>query len=253
MLKNDILAWIAEKATLAQSGDVVNIIIESHGNKVGGIVLGEYKLYPQELAKGLRDFKDEVQVNVVTGVCYGSIFVDYMRAEGQYYRYVQAAEDSGTIAYGMSRSVSGRVRNSRFSQTVCVSLAQLYLQEVHGNQRMSVGQYELSVRDQMMRNVTPNQRLTNPLSYHGAPTSLLSIVNSLIFRDAIDVCMIRQSRIGVDESSGHHSTSICAKQSFILLLGLLLPERPSPRPRLYLTTSSQSAILNPRSLTMIPQ
>ena len=187
VLKNDILAWIAEKATLAQSGDVVNIIIESHGNKAGGIVLGEYKLYPQELAKGLRGFKDEVQVNVVTGVCYGSIFVDYMRAEGQYYRYIQAAEDSGTIAYGMSPSVSGRVRNSRFSQAVCVSLAQLYLQEVHGNQRMSVGQYELSVRDQMMRNVTPNQRLTNPSSYHGAPTSLLSIVNSLIFRDAIDV------------------------------------------------------------------
>ena len=66
----------------------------------------------------------------------------------------------------------------------------MYLQEVHGDQRMSVGQFELSVKDRMMRNVTPNtpsHQLTRPASYHGAPTSLLSVVNTLIFRDAIDV------------------------------------------------------------------
>lgn len=187
VLKDDILAWIAEKARLANSGDVVNIIIESHGSQGGGIRLGEYRLYPPHFAAALRDFKDEVQVNVITGVCYGSLLVKAIRADGQYYRYIQAAEDSGTPAYGMSRSVSGRVRNSRFSQAVCVSLAQMYLQEVHQDQKMSVGQYELSVKDQMMRNITPNFQVTNPSSYHGSPTSLTSHVNTMIFRDSVDV------------------------------------------------------------------
>lgn len=43
-LKDDTIAWIAAKSALAKSGDVINIILESHGREGGGVVLGEYVL-----------------------------------------------------------------------------------------------------------------------------------------------------------------------------------------------------------------
>ena len=105
-LKEDTLAWIVQKTTLAESGDVVNIILESHGCVGGGVKLGEYTIWPHELTKAIGEFKEVVQVNIITGACYGGTFVDIMRAEGQYYRYVQAAESEGGVAYSTTRSVS---------------------------------------------------------------------------------------------------------------------------------------------------
>jgi len=114
-----------------------------------------------------------------------------MRAEGQYYRYVQAAEDQGGPAYSTTRSASNCIRNSRFSQAVCMSLARL---DLHGLQsdpsnasQIRVAAHELTIKEQMLRNITPNQTVTEPTSYHGNPTSLQTTVATMIFRDSVDV------------------------------------------------------------------
>ncbi|KAL9098560.1 MAG: hypothetical protein Q9163_005805 [Psora crenata] len=190
-LKDDTLAWIVSKTALAKSGDVVNIILESHGRSGGGVVLGEYVLWPQELINATRGFNEEVQVNIITGACYGGTFMDVVRAEGQYYRYVQVAESQGDVAYSATRSISNRIRNSRFSQAFCMSLARL---DVHGLQgepstasQIRVVDHELFVKEQMLRNITPNGTATEPPSYHGDPVSLQTIMTTMIFRDSVDV------------------------------------------------------------------
>ena len=192
VLKDDTLAWIASKTALAKSGDVVNIIFESHGARGGGVCLGEFVLWPLELIRAIGEFQDEVQVNIITGACFGGHFVDAMRAEGQYYRYVHAAENQGSVAYAASRSVSDRIRNSRFSQAVCMSLAKMDLPGLVPRSsapppQIRVADHELFVREQMVRNITPNGVATIPSSYHGNPVSLQLVVTTMIFRDSIDV------------------------------------------------------------------
>ena len=177
-LKGDTLAWIADKKTRAKPGDVVNIILESNGCRGGGVMLGEYALWPQELIRATGEFEDEVQVNIITGACYGGTFVDVMRAEGQYYRYVQAAKSEGGYSWSATRSVSNRLRNSRSSQAFCMSLARMNfpgLQSQSGPianpavSQIRVANHELFMRDQMIRNITPGQTVTEPPSYHGGP------------------------------------------------------------------------------------
>lgn len=191
-LKEDVLQWIKEKASVAEPGDVINIIFDCPGVAGGGLCLGSFILWPRELIAAIAAFKDEVQVNIITNACYGSTLVGALRASGQYYRYAQAAEDQASLSYSASRSVSNRFRNMRFAQAVVMALARLDLPGVVGggpSGQVRLMDQEIFIKNQMLRNLTPNQgaQATNPSSYQGSPTSMQSIVRNMIFRDSIDV------------------------------------------------------------------
>lgn len=191
-LKDDVLQWIKEKASVAESGDVINMIFDCHGSRGGGLSLGDFTLWPRELITAIAAFKDEVQVNIITNACYGSTFVGALRASGQYYRYAQAAEDQEGVSYAASRSVSNRFRNMRFAQAVVMALARLDLPGVVGrgpSGQVRLMDQEIFIKNEMLRNLTPNHAAyaTNPSSYQGSPTSMQSVVKNMIFRDSIDV------------------------------------------------------------------
>lgn len=132
VLKDQVLQWIMDKAAVAESGDVVNMIFCSHGSSGGGLSLGKYTLRPAAILDALGVFKEEVQVNLITNACYGSTFVGAMEARGQYYRYIQAAEGAQGLSYASSRSVSNRHRNMRFAQAVVMALARLDIPGITG-------------------------------------------------------------------------------------------------------------------------
>ena len=190
-LKDDLLRWIMEKAYQARSGDVVNIVLECHGAMGGAIRLGDHRLWPVDFIVALRAFRDEVHVNIITGACYGGMFVNAMRAEGQFYRYVQAAESTDSLAYGQSRSVSRRTRNSRFSQAFCMSLAKMDFPGLSSSTSVGTNyrvlDHENFVKEQIIRNITPNYTATLPLSYFGDPANLQNIMRTMFFRDSVDI------------------------------------------------------------------
>ena len=53
--------------------------------------------------------------------------------------------------------------------------------------RYNLANHELFVKEQMIRNITPNGHITEPASYHGHPVSLQTIMETIIFRDSVDV------------------------------------------------------------------
>lgn len=189
-LKDEVLAWIARKIIVAKSGDVVNIIVEAHGGRKGCLVLGDNQLYNVTLRDAIKGFKDEVQVNIITGACYSGRLVESIRAASQYHRYIQAATAPTEIAYSDSRSISGRFRNSRFAQACVMSLTRMQLP---GTMDLSVPpqcrilEHENMVQDLMQRKVSPGNKLSRPTSYHGEPVTLQTAASHLLFRDHIDV------------------------------------------------------------------
>jgi len=185
-LKMEVLTWIRERKNLAESGDVVNILFACHGSATGGAMrIGDSLLWPGELKSHLRSTKDEVQVNMITTACYSGHLVNAIKADNQDFRYVQSAAASDEMGWSLDRSVSNRLRSSRFTQAFCLSLAKFTLPGFQG--QYQVIEHENAVKQETIRNITPAANVSNPQSYHGAPVHLGTSMASLIFRNCIDV------------------------------------------------------------------
>lgn len=188
-LLEKVQSWIVEKQTLAEDGDIVNIILEGHGCKGGGeLIIGKNWIHPSVLSNLLRNFKVGVQVNAVSGACYSGRFVDIIKTSGQTQRYVAAASPGESKAYATTRSISNRVRNSRFSQAFVQSLAKVNLP---GRTRRQITwrlkDHEAFMKEELMRNLTPGGTVSEPQFYASEPLDGMTVVEDMIFCDKIDV------------------------------------------------------------------
>ena len=185
-IKDDVLQWLRTKADEAVSGDAVNVFFLCHGSRTS-LVLGDHKLFPAEIIPAMRAFRAEVQVNFVTSACYGGTFADWVRLDGQYYRYVETAAQATEVAYTVTRSVSNRFRNTRFTQAFCRSLARATLPGVLPRTPWRIVDHENFMMEQMLRKITPGASISHPTSYQGAPTNFQTVVETMMFRDHVDV------------------------------------------------------------------
>ena len=188
VLKQEVLNWINGKIQDAKPRDVVNIIFESHGQRNGaGVILGKHRLFPPEVTALLRQFKDGVQVNMISGACFSGGFVDAIRADNQSHRYIASATTSSEAAHATTRSISNRTCNSRFSQAFVASFARIQLPGVQQQPVIRVEDHEAFMTNQLKRNITPGSQPDTHQSYYSAPITLQTAVEDMVFRDKIDV------------------------------------------------------------------
>ncbi|KAL8830119.1 MAG: hypothetical protein Q9170_005879 [Blastenia crenularia] len=192
-LKDEIIKWISQKASVAVPGDVVYVIIECHGSgKSFTLMVGSNKLLPVELRNLIGKFKDGVQVNMISGACHSGAIVDAFEASGQKSRHVAAACSADEVATTY-RSVSNRTRNSRFRQAFCQSLARIQLPGVPQQQqppKITLGDHEQWMRTMTWRNISPkhaNGKQSDTYTSYNEPDELSMLVQAMIFREKADI------------------------------------------------------------------
>lgn len=187
-LLSKVEEWIKDKEQKARPGDTVNLFFESHGTSKGELQLGDRRLHCYVLRDWISGFKHGVQINAISGACYSGKFLDVIKSSNQKDRYFAAAASSDQKALSATRSVSNRIRNSRFSQAFVQSLAKVSLP---GRARRQITwrlmDHEGYMRNQLMRNLTPTGKVVEPQFYATAPLDGMTLVEELIFRDKIDV------------------------------------------------------------------
>jgi hypothetical protein len=82
---------IREKKQQAETGDVVNIILEGHGDRNGCYYIGDRRPHPYIFRDLIADFNEGVQVNAISGACYSAKFIDAIKTSNQRDRYFTAA------------------------------------------------------------------------------------------------------------------------------------------------------------------
>ena len=187
VLKDEVWRWINQTAAEANVGDVVNMIFECHGKRGGGLCLGSNAVYPHEFAEGLRQFKVGTQVNMISGACYSGSFVDIISAENQLHRYIAAATSATQPAKATTRSVSNRVRNSRYSQSFVQSLARIQLPKKGLVSPITLGDHEEFLKNLLARNIKPGHAVDPVTSFYSEPNNLDTLVEEMIFRDKIAI------------------------------------------------------------------
>ena len=192
VLKSDVVRWITDRTKRTTAGDVVNMIFECH-SRPGAMVLGEQYLTSSELTNLVREFPPRVQVNMVSGVCSSGCFVNAIRADGQSHRYFSSATSDNRIAWSQTRSASNRIRNSRYSQAVVMSLARIAFPGVsETTPPTTLGDHENFIKETLKRNITPGSVVDPVMSHHSPPLTLETVVEEMIFRDKIDVLYNRR-------------------------------------------------------------
>ncbi|KAN0081995.1 hypothetical protein V8E54_003293 [Elaphomyces granulatus] len=174
--------WIVDKVQWAEPGDVVNIILEGHGAKSGEYCIGDRRLHPYVFRDWVAKFRPGVQVNAISGACYSGAFVDAVQSSEQKDRYI-----TYEMSWSVTRSVSNRIRNSRFSQAFVQSLAKLNLPGISRRKAIWHLQDHESFVRAAMRNVTPGSPSSNPQFYVSESLSGMTAVEELIFRDKISI------------------------------------------------------------------
>ena len=173
-----------------KSGDVVNVILEGHGNQGRGLKLGDSFLAPREVSEIIAKFPLGVQVNVICGQCHSGQIVDAISASGQSERHIAAACCAGEVATAYKRSISNRIRNSRFSQAFCQSLARLKLPDVDQQPVIALGAHEEWMRVQTRRAIDPNDKAARPsdtYTFYNEPNDLSKLAEAMVFREKVDV------------------------------------------------------------------
>lgn len=180
--------WIADKKQQAVAGDVVNIILEGHGNFKGEYCIGSDYVHPYVFRDLLSGFKDGVQVNAVSGACHSGKFIDAIETSGQKDRYLAVACPGNETTYSTTRSLSNRIRNSRFSHAFVQSLARVSLPGVTRRRiTWRIQDHEAFMREQLTRNLTPGGLVVAPQFYASEPVDSMTVVEDMIFRDKADI------------------------------------------------------------------
>lgn len=180
--------WISVKKQQAVAGDVVNIILEGHGTYKGEYCIGSRRIHPYAFRDLLSGFKDGVQVNAVSGACHSGQFIDAIKTSNQKNRYLSVACAGDEVALATTRSLSNRVRNSRFSHAFVQSLARISLPGVTRRRiTWRIQDHENFMREQLTRNLTPGSSIISPQFHASEPVNGITLVENLIFRDKADI------------------------------------------------------------------
>lgn len=192
-LKARVLKEIARMASEATPGDVVNIILEGHGNTAGEIKLGQHFLNSWDFARALDDFVSGVQVNAINNACHSGIFVDTIKAQNTHHRYIASACKLDETSVAVPRSASNRCRGSRYEQAWVQSFAKI---DVHGTPfpedeaPKTVQEHEQYIIDNIHRNFSKKLdtgKTQEPQYWVYSDEALATAVEDMIFRDKIDV------------------------------------------------------------------
>ncbi|KKK26856.1 hypothetical protein ARAM_003456 [Aspergillus rambellii] len=180
--------WIREKQQQAEDGDVVSIILEGHGSRKEGYCIGDRRVHPDVFGNLLAGFKDGVQVNAISGACYSGQFINAIQASNQRSRYFAVACPGDGLALSPTRSISNRIRNSRFSQAFVQSLAKIQLPGVPRRRiTWRIKDHEEFMILQTTRNLTPGAKPVEPQFCASQPVDGMTILEELIFRDKVDI------------------------------------------------------------------
>ncbi|KAK0117820.1 hypothetical protein ONS95_012145 [Cadophora gregata] len=125
--------WMSKTAKDALPGDVVNVILITHGNaQNGNLQFGKNFISIDEMIKILKYFQDSVQVNMVVSACGSGKLCKEISTKDQFNRYIAAAAGPGELSSGnglvgwvKGQSASGRFRSSYFTDVIIKSLGRI--------------------------------------------------------------------------------------------------------------------------------
>ena len=103
-------------------------------------------------------------------------------------RHVAAACAADEMATAYRRSISNRVRNSRFAQAFCQSLARMKLSGVEQKPVIQLGDHEKWMKQQIYRSISANYGGTDTdTSYtYTNPSHANQLVEAMISREKVD-------------------------------------------------------------------
>ncbi|XHG05991.1 hypothetical protein AWENTII_009203 [Aspergillus wentii] len=107
-LMGQVQSWIQEKQQQAEAGDTVNLLRECPANDKVEYCIRDRHISNSAFCDLLSGFKDEVQVNAITGVCYSDRFTGVIQSSDRQSRYHSVSSPDDDF-----RCVSNRIRCSR--------------------------------------------------------------------------------------------------------------------------------------------
>ncbi|KAK2792175.1 hypothetical protein FQN52_003943 [Onygenales sp. PD_12] len=179
----ELTGWVRTKAGVAVPGDIINIILESHGSR-HRIQVGTKWLTREDSTMLCNEFKQGVQVNFITGACYSGIFIDSTSSESQKDRWSSSASSAATTFQG---SISNRIRNSRYSQAFVQSLSRIVLPGIQRTRRVTVDDHDSFMRRETYRSISGLAPGKSVYQSYIEPTDLARLVEDMVFRKKIDV------------------------------------------------------------------
>ncbi|EGE00425.1 hypothetical protein TESG_07769 [Trichophyton tonsurans CBS 112818] len=195
-----VTAWIQDKAHSVAENDVVNIFFEAHGIMNGKICLGSKYLETSKVASLLSQFPTSCQVNVVGRHCYSGRFRNVIKADGQILRHAIADCGLGeAVHFAATRSVSNRIRYSRFSLPFVRSLAQVSFPWLPPKVHLPVPTAEhQTILREAIRRITPSlaqdcQAETYASSLFPEVRASVTLLEELVLRDHVDVMFLKQT------------------------------------------------------------
>ncbi|KAJ5715343.1 uncharacterized protein N7483_012524 [Penicillium malachiteum] len=194
-LLDRITDWVSKKQSAARAGDVVNIILDGHGNKDDGFMAGDNSLHRVVFANLISHFKPGVQVNFVPEFCYSGNFIDAVSKLNLASCYCVASADDKSKSWSHTRSVSGRVRNGRFTTALVQSLANTRSSSTSSTP-WSVKDHEHFMVTQLNRNITPGEQITLPEFWSSNDLDPSLPLEDLFFRDMISFSSYGHSAAG---------------------------------------------------------
>lgn len=121
-LKQKVLDWVGEKATVTKSGDCIILVLMPHGRKYKGEVIfvtaqGIELLEPGEVIAALGNMRHGVRVQIINEACYSGVWKDVaVRMGTGNDTLVETASQPTTQSFN-HRSASGQYRCSYFGYT----------------------------------------------------------------------------------------------------------------------------------------
>ena len=87
-LKQKVLDWVSEKATITKSGNRIILVLMAHGRKDQGEVIfdtaqGLELLERGEVIAALRNMRHGVRVQIINEACYSGVWTDVAARLGQ--------------------------------------------------------------------------------------------------------------------------------------------------------------------------
>ncbi|KAJ5738571.1 hypothetical protein N7493_001726 [Penicillium malachiteum] len=163
-----IQTWIGKTKAECQPGDVIDIAFFCHGFQNGALQMGSTHWQASQVIEWLEKFGPDVQVNLLTGSCYGGTLGiaakrnKHHKAHNTYF----VSSRSDNFAYPLTRSCSGTAREGRLANAFIESITKAFqvtnLDEISN---WTVDQHEAHICHRL-RNVTPDGNNFEPAFTH---------------------------------------------------------------------------------------
>lgn len=151
-LKQKVLDWVSEKATITKSGNRIILVLMAHGRKDQGEVIfdtaqGLELLERGEVIAALRNMRHGVRVQIINEACYSGVWTDVAARMGPGNdTLVEAASQPTTPSFN-HRSASGQYRCSYFGYT--------FVNDIIAHPESTVVDHRLRVVNEVQRDAPP--------------------------------------------------------------------------------------------------